>query len=195
MGCSVDGCKALRGQRFRPPACPILDRVDDRLVVDEPRMDADPSHSWSGDPVTRLATRAKSCRKSSSIVALHSRHPAPSPVDRLERLEIAARIRGLVAIQGEDDVAEIARRLRVSELALRMSIDPDSPQPTIEVMLAVVRDYGVDPSWLLRGVYDPKTHHESLQDSHDGAAAALRRVSETPPSSSLPINPAARSST
>lgn len=51
-----------------------------------------------------------------------------------------------------------ARLLGVPELALRMTIDPISPHPTLDVVTAVVRVCGVDPGWLISGEYEPMTH-------------------------------------
>ena len=54
-----------------------------------------------------------------------------------------------------------------------MSIDPDSPHPTVEVLAAVIGEYGVDPTWLLTGVYDSRTHRDAIENS-DSTEAALR---------------------
>lgn len=73
---------------------------------------------------------------------------------------IAARIRGLLSGQG--DLSSLAVTLRVDEVALRISIDELSPYPTMGVIAAVVREYGVDPSWLLTGEYNAGAHREAL---------------------------------
>lgn len=77
------------------------------------------------------------------------------------RKGIAERIRGIIG--GRDaSVERIAARLRVDEVALRMTIDDLSPYPTIDVLAAVVREYGVDPSWLVTGNYNEATHRRAL---------------------------------
>ena len=73
---------------------------------------------------------------------------------------IAARIRGLLSGQG--DVSTLAGTLGVDEVALRISTDELSPYPTMGVIAAVVREYGVDPSWLLTGDYSASAHREAL---------------------------------
>src|SRR5438132_1359294 len=83
-----------------------------------------------------------------------------SPV--VDTYAIAARIRSLVGAQDFQDIEGVARRLRVPEFALRMSLDDDAPQPTLEVLAAIVREYGVDPSWLIHGEYNAATHHAVL---------------------------------
>lgn len=96
---------------------------------------------------------------------------------------IAARIRGLLSGQGEVHV--VAERLRVHEVALRMSIDDTSPYPTLEVIAAVVRAYGVDPHWLVTGDYDSGAHRMAIQANTNELPAVLRdvirKVAEVPP--------------
>jgi hypothetical protein len=75
--------------------------------------------------------------------------------------DIASRIRGLLSGQG--DLATLAARLHVDEVALRISIDELSPYPTVAVIAAVIREYAVDPSWLLTGIYRAATHREALR--------------------------------
>ena len=81
-----------------------------------------------------------------------------------DRIAIAARIRGLLAGQDAGDPAVAAQRLGVDEIGLRMSIDELAPNPTIDVIGAVVASYGVDPVWLLTGEYDPAIHRNLLEE-------------------------------
>ena len=80
-------------------------------------------------------------------------------MNHIVRAAIAGRLRGL--LEGEN-LAAAASRLAVSELSLRMSVDEISPHPTIEVIAAVVRHYGVDPAYVLTGVYDPASHRRVM---------------------------------
>jgi hypothetical protein len=57
-----------------------------------------------------------------------------------------------------------------------MSIDPDEPHPTLEVVAAVVQQYGVDPSWLLSGEYDPAAHRAAIDDDADVTKSELLRL-------------------
>src|SRR5947209_17290116 len=75
---------------------------------------------------------------------------------------IAARIRGIIGGQDGGVVEATARRLGVSELSLRMSIDELTPHTVLDVVVAVVKHYGVDPTWLLTGEYDANTHRAVL---------------------------------
>ena len=85
---------------------------------------------------------------------------------------------------------QASKQLGVSEWALRLSIDPDSPQPTIEVILAIVRAYGVDPTWLLTGDYDCGTHRLAENDGEASIESVLERVAwktDTPPQAMLSV--------
>ena len=79
---------------------------------------------------------------------------------------IAARIKGLIAGQ-DPSLSDAARRLKVDEVSLRMSVDDLAPYPTIDVVAAVVREYGVDPTWLLTGEYDSSVHR-MMAEKHTG---------------------------
>jgi hypothetical protein len=87
------------------------------------------------------------------------------------RFDLAARLRGLLSGQDAGIAGRTATRLGVGEVSLRMSLDEDDPHPTVEVVLAVIRDYGVDPTWLISGKYDPSRHRQALEDD-----AAISRV-------------------
>ena len=76
--------------------------------------------------------------------------------------EIAARIRNLISGDG-GDLAAAARRLGVSEASLRKSTDSVSPEPTLDVILALVQVFGVDPCYLVTGEYDPEVHRQALE--------------------------------
>src|SRR5687767_510603 len=78
---------------------------------------------------------------------------------------IASRIRGLIG--SPVSISDAARRLRVDEVSLRMSVDELAPYPTVDVIAGVVREYGVDPTWLLTGQYDSATHR-NMADKHTG---------------------------
>jgi transcriptional regulator with XRE-family HTH domain len=89
----------------------------------------------------------------------------------VDRAAIAARLRGLLGGQDNSDLEELAARLGVEEMSLRMSVDDLSPHPTVEVLAAVIRVYGVDPSWLLTGQYDAATHRSVMEGEADPATA------------------------
>jgi len=81
---------------------------------------------------------------------------------KMDSREIAGRIRALIAGQNFEAVTVAAERLNVSESALRRSMDEWLPYPALEVLAAIVRECGVEPSWLLFGEYDADTHTEVL---------------------------------
>lgn len=88
---------------------------------------------------------------------------------------VAGRIRGLVH-SDEDDLASVATRLGVSEHALRLTMDASAPLPSVEVIAAVVRVYGLDPWWVLTGQYNPATHRTSLESTTEEIAVAMNQM-------------------
>ena len=64
-------------------------------------------------------------------------------------------------------------RLGVSVAALRLSTDVDDPHPAIEVLDALVREEGVDPTWLLTGEYDYAAHQRAIEGLGEFAASPL----------------------
>jgi hypothetical protein len=82
-----------------------------------------------------------------------------------DRQGIATRLRELIfAADPLASTGVIADSLAVRESMLRDSIDEVRPHPWIEVLLAVIRRFGVDPTWILTGEYDHATHREALED-------------------------------
>jgi hypothetical protein len=102
--------------------------------------------------------------------------PRQNPmIEGLDRFAVAARLRTLLARE-IDDLDQAARRLGVDDISLRLSIDDVSPHPTIEVIVAAITRYGVDPSWLLNGVYDRGIHLKNLDGDREQAAESVRRL-------------------
>lgn len=91
---------------------------------------------------------------------------------------IASRILGLIGGQDHGVIEATARRLQVSEVSLRISIDAIEPHPTLQVIMAVVREYGVDPTWLLTGEYDASSHRLAVDDEASFTRADLARLIE-----------------
>ena len=79
------------------------------------------------------------------------------------RRAIAARIQSLL---GNCCVLSAAAdRVGVTEHALRVAVDPVAPTQTTQLLAAIVRVYGVDPNWLVTGVYDSCTHKCAVSDT------------------------------
>lgn len=97
----------------------------------------------------------------------------------IDRAGIAERIRGLLGGQDQGDLSQTAERLGLEEVSLRMSIDELSPHPTVEVLSAMIQEYGVDPTWLLTGKYDASTHRSAMES--DDVAGAVRELMGTRP--------------
>jgi hypothetical protein len=97
-------------------------------------------------------------------------------VTSFDRAGTAERLRSLFGKHDDSSFETTAERLGVSELSLRMSVDEESPHPTVEVMAAAIEYYGVDPAWLVTGRYDPASHRSSLKTGEHSAADSLREV-------------------
>lgn len=88
---------------------------------------------------------------------------------------IASRLRRLIA-HDHANLAERARVLGVGETALRNCLDELAPCPTFEVIVAVVRHYGVDPTWLMTGEYNAGRHRAALADDDPSCAMAMEEL-------------------
>src|SRR3954469_6938044 len=106
---------------------------------------------------------------------------------RFDNVGIAARIRGLISGQDEGEPALAAKRMHVDETGMRMSIDELAPNPTIAVIAAVIQEYGVDPTWLLTGVYDPTTHRKVLSDEPTDVLGMILSISQPPVEDTAPV--------
>lgn len=95
----------------------------------------------------------------------------------VDRARIAVRIRALLyAAIRKSGVRAVAADLEVSPDSLQTSINLQAPHPSVEVLLAIIRRHGVDPTWLLTGEYDLATHREVLENP-SSAIAMLARTS------------------
>ncbi|HEY5060609.1 MAG TPA: hypothetical protein VII52_03685 [Gemmatimonadaceae bacterium] len=106
--------------------------------------------------------------------------------NRSDSKAIAARIRSLITALAAGDFQAVAGQLHVDEVALRMSVDDVAPYPTLDVLVAVVQAYGVDPAWLITGEYDLKIHRAAISDERTHARSVVMQllgaqVASTPP--------------
>src|SRR6476660_3045743 len=102
--------------------------------------------------------------------------PPVTAMDANQRRQIAARIRGLLTGQDDGGLTAVAARLLVDATSLHMSIDEDAPYPTLDVIAAVAREYGIDPAWLVTGNYDSVTHRRSLEVTTDEMPVIVSRL-------------------
>jgi hypothetical protein len=85
-------------------------------------------------------------------------------VEQQQRVAIASRVRCLIGGQAPTSIEEAAARLRVSEDALRATLESRQATGGLDVLVAIVRELGVDPHWLATGVYDGGTHRLALTE-------------------------------
>ena len=89
---------------------------------------------------------------------------------------VAQRIRGLVVPSDPADLPGTAERLGVSERDLNDAVRERSRLSTLMVAAAIVRVYGLDPTWVLTGQYDGVTHRAALAAGRAEIDAMLRRI-------------------
>jgi hypothetical protein len=89
---------------------------------------------------------------------------------------IRKRLLALLAASHLERLDEAARRLGVSEGALAESLDAKHPSQSIEILTAFVDFAGVDPTWLVTGEYDLRTHRDVLADDGEYMRLVLRRL-------------------
>jgi hypothetical protein len=82
----------------------------------------------------------------------------------VDRHGIAARIRALTRGPDTDDISAAAL-LGVDEFAFRRTIHETAPFPSPDVIAAVIREFGVDSTWLLTGEYDADSHRRVADQS------------------------------
>ena len=99
---------------------------------------------------------------------------------------IASRIHGLISMSDRGEISTAASRLGVSEQELRDTLKHGSSSSVLKVVRAVVRLYGLDPTWVLTGQYDPSTHRSALSRDEteiDRTLTLLTGEHELPPPS------------
>jgi hypothetical protein len=100
----------------------------------------------------------------------------------IDALALAARVQGLIQGRFAGDVRTAAQAVEVDEKELRDIVEHATDHPSLDVLAAIVRRFGVDACWLLTGEYDWKSHRLQLvqeEEEHDDQApknALLRFV-------------------
>lgn len=89
-----------------------------------------------------------------------------------DRAGVGSRIEEILVNQG----------LSADDAAARLRTDQDSicaavrGAPTLSLLIAIVRGFGVDPTWLLTGEYNQHSHRASLEDPFEATYQALKRL-------------------
>ena len=88
--------------------------------------------------------------------------------------EISERIRALIAGRYGERRNDAAAGLGISELELTAILHGRGPTPSADSLAAilarVVRHFGVDPSWLVTGRYDVRSHLAAEEERADSIA-------------------------
>lgn len=89
---------------------------------------------------------------------------------------VGDRIRGLVSASDQANLALAAQRLRVSESQLRDAVNDRWRVASMNVVVAVVIVYGLDPTWVLTGTYDSATHRTALEGDRAEIELLVKRL-------------------
>jgi hypothetical protein len=76
---------------------------------------------------------------------------------------IAGRINGLISMSDRAQIESAAARLGVDQQTLRLAVHDKSPTATLRVINALIRVYGLDPTWVMTGQYDAATHRAAME--------------------------------
>jgi hypothetical protein len=130
------------------------------------------------------ADRAHSICRRSAVLPSNQRGalPLPQPVNDPFIEAIVERIRAVVSRQSAGALEAFAATLGVAPAGFRAFIGEQEPVIDIlfliDVVAAFVREFAVDPRWLLIGQYDATTHREALLLGEDRSTAGARRLRE-----------------
>lgn len=95
---------------------------------------------------------------------------------------IAKRARSVVARQPGSCLDAVAETLRVPRESLTRLLDPRErvidTSLLIDVVAALVREFAIDPKWLLTGEYDGAVHRHALMLGEDRSSRGIRAIRE-----------------
>lgn len=94
-----------------------------------------------------------------------------------DRAGVGSRINEILK-NGQISIADAAERLRFETADVE---DALRGHPTLSMLIGVVRHFGIDPTWLLTGVYNAASHRAALEDPFDAVYAVLRRLDSPRP--------------
>lgn len=98
----------------------------------------------------------------------------PLPLNEPFIVDIRERLCAIVERLPHRSLADLASSLALEPDPLRVLIEEgDAPIDAaflIDVVAAVVREFAVDPQWLLTGRYDPTQHRHALELGEDQSA-------------------------
>jgi hypothetical protein len=90
--------------------------------------------------------------------------------------QVGDRMRVLVGANDDTALSREADRLKIGEAGLRSITRRSSASMDLHTLAAVVRAYGLDPTWVLTGEYDSNTHRSALNADTDEIAGTLLRL-------------------
>jgi hypothetical protein len=88
---------------------------------------------------------------------------------------ISERVRGLVRME-EYGVEVASAKLGLQPDVIHAGVNGVSRSATLRVVEAVVRVYGLDPTWIITGQYDSATHRTAMQAKPAELMVILKRL-------------------
>lgn len=98
---------------------------------------------------------------------------------------VSDRIKAFIGMSDQAQLSTAAAKLGVDERHLRDAIRLQSRFSTLKVIGAMVRVFGLDPSWVLTGRYDPATHRVAMEGDSEAIDALLSELAVTGSHSAL----------
>jgi hypothetical protein len=118
-----------------------------------------------------------------------------SPQNEPQIAAIAQRLRDFLVRQPGFSAVAFARDAGVAERELGAIMSPEcalvDPLPMIDVIVEVVRQYGVDVNWILTGEYNPAQHRELDAEGAPTSSRIRRLIADRLPTYS-PYRPTVR---
>ena len=124
-----------------------------------------------------------SCNPARDCCSDGPQHPTnPLPVNDPVLQSIAQRIRAIVAQEPAHTLDVLAATLHTQPYAFRRLVEDREgaidPALLIDVVTAFVREFAIDPQWLLTGTYDSGVHSRALVLGEDRSEYGVRAIQE-----------------
>ena len=111
-------------------------------------------------------------------------HPTHLMLSIPDRLGLAERFRHILVNQNLS-VEAAAERLKCDAVSVQALLDGS---PELHVIVAIVREFAVDPNWLLTGEYKFGTHQAAVEDPVRTVHDLMKRIESPRSSSSSDLN-------
>ena len=90
--------------------------------------------------------------------------------------QVAHRIHGLVGAGVSGNALDDTMRVRIEERVLHQRLRKESLDSVIRLLTSIVRIYGLDPTWVVTGNFDPTTHRIALEGTQQETRSIVERL-------------------